>query len=62
MGRRWSGGHARRPGPLHRVPKGEWMWERLVKECSLEYVFPNAPIKSEILGTILYGVFSGHLR
>jgi hypothetical protein len=29
------------------------MWERLVKECSLEYVFPNAPIKSEILGTIL---------
>jgi hypothetical protein len=53
VGRRWSGGHARRPGPLHRVPKGEWMWERLVKECSLEYVFPNAPIKSEILGTIL---------
>jgi hypothetical protein len=25
-------------------------------------VFPNAPIKTEILGTILYGVFSGHLR
>lgn len=38
------------------------LWERFVEECPLEYVSPNAPSKSEILGTILFSVLSGHRR
>jgi hypothetical protein len=38
------------------------LWERFVEECPLKYVSPNAPTKSEILGTILFSVLSGHRR
>ena len=38
------------------------IWAKFVKECPLEYSSPNAPDKSEILGTILYSVLSGHRR
>jgi len=38
------------------------LWERFVEECPLHYVSPNAPSKSEILGTILFSVLSGHRR
>jgi len=38
------------------------LWDRFVRECPLEYVSPNAPTKSEILGTILFSVLSGHRR
>lgn len=38
------------------------IWERFVEECPLKYVSPNAPSKSEILGTILLSVLSGHRR
>ncbi len=38
------------------------LWERFVEECPLEYVSPNAPSKSEILGTILFSDLSGHRR
>ena len=38
------------------------IWEKFVKECPLEYSSPNAPDKSEILGTILFRVLSGHRR
>ena len=38
------------------------IWEKFVKECPLEYSSPNAPDKSEILGTILFSVLSGHRR
>ncbi len=36
------------------------MWDRFVAECPLAYVSPNAPGKSEVLGTILFSVLSGH--
>jgi hypothetical protein len=38
------------------------LWDRFVEEYPLEYVSPNAPTKSEILGTILFSVLSGHRR
>ncbi len=38
------------------------IWAKFVKECPLEYSSPNAPSKSEILGTILFSVLSGHRR
>ena len=38
------------------------IWERFVEERPLKYVAPNAPSKSEILGTILLSVLSGHRR
>ena len=38
------------------------IWEKFVKECPLEYSSPNGPDKSEILGTILFRVLSGHRR
>ena len=38
------------------------IWERFVDECPLRYRSPNAPSKSEILGTILFSVLSGHRR
>lgn len=38
------------------------IWERFVEECPLEYVSPNAPAKSEILGPVLLSVLSGHRR
>lgn len=38
------------------------IWEKFVEECPLKYVSPNAPSKSEILGTILLSVLSGHRR
>jgi len=38
------------------------IWENFVEECPLKYTSPNAPTKSEILGTILFSVLSGHRR
>lgn len=38
------------------------IWAKFVKECPLKYSSPNAPGKSEILGTILFSVLSGHRR
>lgn len=38
------------------------LWEKFVDECPLTYRSPNAPSKSEILGTILFSVLSGHRR
>lgn len=38
------------------------VWEKFVEERPLKYVSPNAPSKSEILGTILLSVLSGHRR
>lgn len=38
------------------------IWERFVEECPLHYTSRNAPTKSEILGTILFSVLSGHRR
>lgn len=38
------------------------LWERFVARCPLSYTSPNAPTKSEILGTILFSVLNGHRR
>jgi Transposase DDE domain group 1 len=38
------------------------LWEDFVEQCPLTYTSPNAPTKSEILGTILCSVLSGHRR
>jgi len=38
------------------------IWKRFVAECPLKYSSPNAPTNSEILGTILFSVLSGHRR
>ncbi len=38
------------------------LWERFVEKCPLSYTSPNAPTKSEILGTILFSVLNGHRR
>lgn len=38
------------------------IWKKFVEECPLKYTSPNAPTKSEILGTILFSVLSGHRR
>lgn len=38
------------------------LWEEFVEQCPLKYASPNAPGKSEILGTILLSVLSGHRR
>lgn len=38
------------------------LWERFVESCPLSYTSPNAPAKSEILGTILFSVLNGHRR
>jgi hypothetical protein len=52
-------------GPLSffvEVLQGSGVWERFVAECPLRYSSPNAPTKTEILGTILFSVLSGHRR
>jgi len=36
--------------------------EEFVEQCPLTYTSPNAPSKSEVLGTILLSVLSGHRR
>jgi hypothetical protein len=38
------------------------LWEDFVEKCPLRYSSPNAPTKTEILGTILCGVLNGHRR
>ena len=38
------------------------IWKRFVAACPLKYSSPNAPSNSEILGTILFSVLSGHRR
>jgi hypothetical protein len=38
------------------------IWSDFVEQCPLAYTSPNAPTKTEILGTILCGVLSGHRR
>jgi Transposase DDE domain group 1 len=38
------------------------LWQEFVERCPLRYTSPNAPTKSEILGTILCSVLSGHRR
>lgn len=38
------------------------LWEEFVAQCPLRYTSPNAPSKTEILGTILLSVLSGHRR
>jgi hypothetical protein len=38
------------------------IWQDFVDRCPLTYTSPNAPTKSEILGTILLSVLSGHRR
>ena len=38
------------------------LWDRWVEECPVTYTSPNAPAKTDILGTILLSVLSGHRR
>ena len=42
--------------------KTSGLWSEFVDDCPLKYTSPNAPAKSEILGTILLSVLSGHRR
>ena len=42
--------------------KTSGLWTEFVDDCPLKYTSPNAPAKSEILGTILLSVLSGHRR
>lgn len=38
------------------------LWEDWVRDCPLACTSPNAPLKEEILGTILLSVLAGHKR
>src|SRR6266478_5112431 len=38
------------------------LWEWWVEECPVTYKSPNAPIKADVLGTILLSVLAGHCR
>jgi len=38
------------------------LWDAWVEECPVAYASPNAPAKTDILGTILLSVLAGHRR
>ena len=38
------------------------LWDGWVQECPVTYESPNAPAKTDVLGTILLSVLAGHRR
>jgi hypothetical protein len=42
--------------------KSSGLFDKWVDECPLEYTSPNAPLKRDVLGTVLLSVLSGHWR